>query len=89
LPLARAIIGRRDRFRAASSYGRPGMGKPRDTGSGKSAKLLAPLAIGDKLPWRLRRDGEPEWLVVVEVIDGSSYRVRYPDGTTFVLVDSE
>ena len=65
------------------------LGNPGDIGKGKSAKLLAPLAVGDKLPWRLRRDGEPEWLVVVAVIDGSRYRVRYPDGTTSVLVDSD
>jgi hypothetical protein len=65
------------------------MGSHGDIGSGESAKLLAPLALGDKLPWRLRRDGEPEWLVVVEVIDSSRYRVQYPDGTTSVLVDSE
>ena len=52
-------------------------------------RLLAPLVVGDRLPWRLTRDGEAEWLIVVEVIDGSSYRVRYPDGTTGILVDSE
>jgi hypothetical protein len=52
-------------------------------------RLLAPLAVGDRLPWRLARDGEPQWLIVIEVIDDSSYRVRYPDGTTRILVDSE
>jgi len=83
------FAGKADRVREASSYGRRGMGKPPDIGNGESAKLLAPLAVGDKLPWRLRRESEPEWLVVVEVIDGSRYRVRYPDGTTCVLVDSE
>jgi hypothetical protein len=66
-----------------------GVGKRSDIGTGKNSKLLAPLAVGDKLPWRLRRDGEPEWLVVVQVIDDSRYRVRHPDGTTSVLVDSE
>jgi hypothetical protein len=65
------------------------MPKSGDIGSGESPSLLAPLAVGDKLPWRLRQDGEPEWLVVVEVIDGLRYRVRHPDGTTCVLVDSE
>lgn len=34
-------------------------------------------------------DGDAEWLIVVEVIDDSSYRVRYPDGSTGILVDSE
>jgi hypothetical protein len=52
-------------------------------------RLLAPLVIGDRLPSRLARDGESEWLIVVEVIDDSSYRVRYPDGTTGILVDPE
>jgi hypothetical protein len=51
--------------------------------------LLAPLCVGDKLPWRLRPDGEGEWVIVVEVIDESSYRVRYPDGSIGLLVDSE
>src|SRR5439155_15700766 len=30
--------------------------------------LLAPLAVGDRLPWKLDREGEPQWLVVVEVM---------------------
>ncbi len=52
-------------------------------------RLLAPLAVGDRLPWRLAPDGEPQWLIVIEVIDDSSYRVRYPDGASRILVDSE
>lgn len=58
-------------------------------GAVETPKLLAPLALGDQLPWRLTRDGEAQWLVVTEVVDASSYRVRYPDGTTGLLVDSE
>lgn len=54
-----------------------------------TTRLLAPLAVGDELPWRLTPDGEPQWLIVTEVIDDSSYRVRYPDGSTGILVDSE
>ena len=38
---------------------------------------------------RSRIDGEPQWLVVVEVIKPTSYLVRYPDGKTEILVDSE
>ena len=53
------------------------------------SKLLAPLAVGDQLPWKLDRDGQPQWLVVVEVINSTSYLVRYPDGKTEILVDSE
>ena len=54
-----------------------------------TTRLLAPLAVGDELPWRLTPDGKPRWLIVTEVIDDSSYRLRYPDGTTRILVDSE
>jgi hypothetical protein len=39
--------------------------------------------------WKLDRDGLPQWLIVVEVIDPTSYLVRYPDGKTEILVDSE
>jgi hypothetical protein len=53
------------------------------------SKLLAPLAVGDQLPWKLDRDGQPQWLIVVEVINSTSYLVRYPDGKTEILVDSE
>lgn len=65
------------------------MQKDPDSGVVKTPKALAPLAVGDQLPWRLTRDGESQWLVVTEVIDASSYRVRYPNGTTGLLVDSE
>ena len=37
----------------------------------------------------LWRFGMPSWLVVTEVVDASRYRVRYPDGTTPELVDSD
>jgi hypothetical protein len=53
------------------------------------SKLLASLAVGDRLPWRLDREGRPLWLVVVEVISATSYLVQYPDGKTEILVDSE
>ena len=50
--------------------------------------LLAPLGIGDVLPWRLGPDCGPEWLTVVEVVGGSTRRIRYADGTAGVVVDS-
>ena len=50
---------------------------------------LAPLHIGDRLPWKLDRRGEPQWLTVVEVVNDVSYLVRYPGGKTQLLVDSE
>jgi hypothetical protein len=53
------------------------------------SKLLAPLAVGDRLPWKLDWGGRPRWLVVVEVISATSYLVQYPDGKTEILVDSE
>jgi hypothetical protein len=59
-----------------------------EVGGATMPVLLAPLRLGDVLPWRLGPDGEPEWLTVVEVVGGSSYRVRYPDGTAGVVVDS-
>jgi hypothetical protein len=52
-------------------------------------RLLAPLEVGDKLPWQLCADGEPRWLIVIQVLSDVSYLVRYPDGTTGLLVDSE
>jgi hypothetical protein len=51
--------------------------------------LLTPLEVGDQLPWRLDCNGEPQWLTVIEVVSSVSYIVRYPDGTTELLVDSE
>lgn len=52
-------------------------------------RLLASLKVSDRLPWRLRPDGEPEFLTVIEVVSEVSYLVRYPDGTIEPLVDSE
>jgi hypothetical protein len=52
-------------------------------------KLLATLDVGDRLPWRLGRDGEPQWLVAVEVPGASRYRLRHPGGTVCEIVDSE
>ena len=40
------------------------------------------------LPWKLDHDGEPQWLVVVDVLSSTSYLVRHPDGSTEALVDS-
>jgi hypothetical protein len=54
-----------------------------------AASLLAPLNVGDRLPWKLDRQGEPQWLTVIEVVSDVSYVIRYPDGTTELLVDSE
>ena len=51
--------------------------------------LLAKLEVGDRLPWKLGDDGEPLWLIVAEVLSPTSYLVRYPDGTTEILIDSE
>jgi hypothetical protein len=52
-------------------------------------RLLAPLKVGDTLPWRLDSNGEPAWLTVIEVVDSVTYVVRYPDGTIATLVDSD
>jgi hypothetical protein len=53
------------------------------------SKLLSPLKIGDQLPWKLDRNGEPQWLTVIEVLSDTSYLVRYPDGAVETLTDSE
>ena len=58
-------------------------------GKNTAAKALAPLLVGDRLPWKLDNHRQPQWLTVVEVITSTSYIVRYPDGTTELLVDSE
>ena len=54
-----------------------------------TTSLLAPLNVGDRLPWKLDRYGEPRWLTVIEVVGNASYVVRYPDGTDELLIDSE
>ena len=54
-----------------------------------ASTLLAPLHVGDRLPWELDRRGEPQWLTVVEVVNDVSYLVRHPDGKAQLLVDSE
>lgn len=61
----------------------------RSLGPDTEERLLAPLHVGDRLPWKLDRHGEPLWLTVIEVASDTSYVVRYPDGTTELLVDSE
>jgi hypothetical protein len=53
------------------------------------SRLLAPLRVGDQIPWRLDSNGEPQWLTVIEVVNSVTYIVRYPDGTIGALVDSE
>lgn len=53
------------------------------------SRLLAPLKVGDKLPWQLDSNGEQRWLTVIEVVDSVTYVARYPDGTIAALVDSE
>jgi hypothetical protein len=52
------------------------------------SELLVSLQLGDRLPWRLDADGEPQWLIVVEVVTQSEYVVEYPDGTRESLVDA-
>jgi hypothetical protein len=79
-----------ERVFSRSSYGRPAMNRENSLSDGSHvSKLLAPLAVGDRLPWKLDREGRPQWLVVVDVLSATSYLVRYPDGKTEILVDSE
>src|SRR5207253_2835474 len=79
-----------ERAARGSSYGRRAYELPgRLLHDSRMSKVLAPIAAGNQLPWKLDRYGEPQWLVVVEVISPISYLVRYPDGKTEILVDSE
>jgi hypothetical protein len=50
---------------------------------------LGQLKVGDRIPWRLDRNGEPQWLTVTEVLSDTSYLVRYPDGSLQTLIDTE
>jgi hypothetical protein len=52
------------------------------------SSLLAPLTIGNRLPWELDHEGDPQWLVVIDMLSPTSYVVRYPDGSLGALVDS-
>jgi hypothetical protein len=45
--------------------------------------------VGDRLPWKIDEDGEPQWVVIIGAITPRSYLVRYPDRRTEILVDSE
>ena len=35
-----------------------------------STSMLAPLGVGDRLPWKLSSDGEPLWLIVAGPASG-------------------
>lgn len=52
-------------------------------------KLLAQLQVDDQIPWKLDRDGKPQWLTVTQVLGRGGYVVRYPDGRLETLVDTE
>jgi hypothetical protein len=53
------------------------------------SSLLRTLSVGDEIPWRLDASGKPQWLVVSKVVEVGLYEVRYPDGKTELLRDSE
>jgi hypothetical protein len=61
----------------------------RSRSANQATKLLAPLSAGDRLPWKIDLDGEPQWLVVIESLSPTSYLVQYPDERSEVLVDFE
>jgi hypothetical protein len=58
-------------------------------GQPRPRPLLSSLDVGDRLPWKLDAGGEPLWLTVTEVLGEGSCLVRYPDGTSETLTDSE
>jgi hypothetical protein len=68
--------------------------EPKDPGTrsgdgSQVTKRLAPLSVGDRLPWKIDEEGEPQWVVIIGAITPRSYLVRYPDRRTEILVDSE
>ena len=50
---------------------------------------LAPLRIGDQIPWKLDETGEPQWLTVIAIESPGVYLVRDPSGNIERLRDSE
>jgi hypothetical protein len=60
-----------------------------DAIQGTPGPLLSPLEIGNQIPWKLDHNGEALWLTVTAVLGPGSYAVRYPDGSTGTLTDSE
>jgi hypothetical protein len=81
------VPGRVRQYRLRNLHGKEGSER-RPKEGGQTRSLLAPLAVGDELPWKLSREGHPQWLVVIEIIGTDRYVVEYPDGATQVLVDS-
>ena len=68
---------------SGSSFGRRAYEQTeRLVGCSRVSKLLAPLAVGDQLPWKLDRDGQPRWLIVVEAEHGerSEERLTHRNG---------
>lgn len=53
------------------------------------AAALAPLSIGDQIPWKLDVDGEPQWLTAIAIESPGVYLVRDPSGNIERLRDSE
>ena len=67
--------------------GNPGQKESPEQGP-TAPRLLAPLDLGERVPWMLDRSGEPQWLTVIEVVSDTSYVVLYPNGTADTLTDS-
>jgi hypothetical protein len=74
----RVVAWRRDR--AQTRRATVGLVERRPKEASQTPSLLAPLAVGDELPWKLSREGHPQWLVVIEVMGADRYVVQYPDG---------
>ncbi len=63
--------------------------KGTETNESDASALLAPLRVGDRLPWKLDRSGEPQWLTVIAITGAGEYVVRYPSGKTETLRDAD
>jgi hypothetical protein len=80
----------RRRTRAEVALGRREQRRGRGRGvlmGAATTGILAPLKVGDRIPYRMTAIG-PTWLVVVEVLGPKSYVVEYPDGHREVLRDA-
>jgi hypothetical protein len=60
-----------------------------ETNESDASALLAPLRVGDRLPWKLNQSGELQWLTVIAITGAGEYVVRYPSGKTETLRDAD
>ena len=81
-----SCVGRRSVCVSGSRYGRPAMNRRNRLSDGSHvSQILAPLDVGDRLPWKLDREGRPQWLLVVDVLSATNYLVQPCDARVMLL----